>query len=113
MLSEPCGQTVTLTIDGEPHTVPSGISVAAAMLSSGEKRCFCMNTPEEPREREARAPYCLMGVCFDCRAEIDGVPDRQTCLVEVAEGMSVRRTLPEENTPAQGETPCPGNSHEG
>ena len=37
-----------------------------------------------------RAPYCMMGVCFDCLAEIDGVPNRQSCMVTVQPGMRIR-----------------------
>jgi predicted molibdopterin-dependent oxidoreductase YjgC len=33
----------------------------------------------------------MMGVCFDCLVEIDGVPNRQACLESVREGMRVRR----------------------
>jgi predicted molibdopterin-dependent oxidoreductase YjgC len=33
----------------------------------------------------------MMGVCFDCLMEIDGVPNRQACQVLVREGMQVRR----------------------
>jgi predicted molibdopterin-dependent oxidoreductase YjgC len=82
------GETVTLTIDGAETTVPAGISVAAALLLAGP----------EPYRRTAvgdvpRAPYCMMGVCFDCLVEIDGASNRQGCLVTVADGMSVRRAL--------------------
>ena len=37
-----------------------------------------------------RAPYCMMGVCFDCLVTIDGVGNRQGCLVPVREGMRDR-----------------------
>jgi sarcosine oxidase subunit alpha len=30
-----------------------------------------------------------MGVCFDCLVVIDGVGNRQSCLVPVREGMAV------------------------
>jgi predicted molibdopterin-dependent oxidoreductase YjgC len=33
----------------------------------------------------------MMGVCFDCLAEIDGVPNRQSCMVRVQSGMRIRR----------------------
>jgi sarcosine oxidase subunit alpha len=36
-----------------------------------------------------RAPYCLMGVCFDCLVTIDGVGSWQSCMVLVREGMTV------------------------
>jgi hypothetical protein len=35
----------------------------------------------------------MMGVCFDCLAEIDGVPNRQSCMVEARPGMQIRRQL--------------------
>jgi hypothetical protein len=31
----------------------------------------------------------MMGVCFDCLAEIDGVPNRQSCMVPVVPGMRI------------------------
>jgi len=38
-----------------------------------------------------RAPYCMMGVCFECLMEIDGAPNQQACLVPVAENMRINR----------------------
>jgi sarcosine oxidase subunit alpha len=40
-----------------------------------------------------RAPYCLMGVCFDCLVTVDGVGSRQGCLVPVHEGMTIETQL--------------------
>ena len=37
---------------------------------------------------EKRAPYCLMGTCFECLMEIDGIANRQACMTIVAEGMT-------------------------
>ena len=31
-----------------------------------------------------------MGVCFDCLLEIDGLPNRQSCMCLVQDGMSIR-----------------------
>ena len=62
--------------------MPAGVSAAAAMLLAGFRR------PARPRSTAARAPYCLMGICFDCLAEIDGVPNRQSCMVEARPGMA-------------------------
>lgn len=33
----------------------------------------------------------MMGVCFECLVEIDGIPNRQACMIPVREGMVVRR----------------------
>jgi D-hydroxyproline dehydrogenase subunit gamma len=32
-----------------------------------------------------------MGICFDCLAEIDGAPNRQSCMVAARPGMRIRR----------------------
>ena len=81
---------VTISVNGARHTVPAGISVAAALFTLSADRCFCRSRPENAEEAEPRGPYCLMGVCFDCMAEINGIPDTQSCLVVVEDGMSIR-----------------------
>lgn len=78
--------TVTIHLDGEPVTAREGDSVAAAMLAAG-----VVHTRTTPVSGAPRLPYCMMGVCFDCLMEIDGVPNRQACQVRVRDGMRVRR----------------------
>lgn len=75
---------VTVTVDGRPLRVPATFSAAAALLLNGgiARTTAVSGAP--------RAPYCMMGACFDCLMEIDGVPNRQGCLVAVAEGMRIR-----------------------
>lgn len=75
---------VGVTIDGEAFTAREGDSVAAALLAAG--RTHCRTTPVSGAPR---APYCMMGVCFDCLVTVDGVGNRQGCLVRVAEGMAI------------------------
>lgn len=81
--------TVTILVDDIPVTVPAGISVAAAVLGhhhAGE-------TYTNPVDGSPRAPYCLMGVCFECMMEINGEPNIQSCLITVQEGMIVKRQV--------------------
>jgi len=78
------GAAVTLKIDGKPISARTGDTVAAAMLAAGVDHCRTTPVTGSPR-----APYCLMGVCFDCLVTIDGVGSRQGCLVPVREGMAV------------------------
>lgn len=78
------GRAVAVTIDGEVFIAREGDSVAAALLASG--RTMCRTTPVSGAPR---APYCMMGVCFDCLVTVDGVGNRQGCLVRVAEGMAI------------------------
>jgi len=78
--------SVAIEIDGESVTAEPGESVAAVLLRQehGWSRL-------SPISLTRRAPYCMMGVCFECLAEVDGVPSVQTCLKEVCEGMRVKR----------------------
>ncbi|MRX51045.1 (2Fe-2S)-binding protein [Paracoccus sp. S-4012] len=75
---------VGITIDGAAVRAREGDTVAAALLASGR----------DVRRRTAvsgaaRLPFCMMGVCFDCLVSIDGVGNRQGCLIAVREGMRV------------------------
>ncbi len=81
-------KTVSVSIDGQTVSVPAGISVAAAMLLEGPKPYR-----KTAVKQTARAPFCMMGVCFDCLIEIDGEPNRQGCMVTVSDGMDIRRSL--------------------
>lgn len=78
--------SVTVTIEGQRVQVPAGESVAAAVLVHALD-----HTRTTPISGAPRAPLCMMGVCFECLMEIDGVANRQACLVPVAEGMRIRR----------------------
>src|SRR5215210_7876214 len=77
---------VTLFIDGKPYAASANDTVAAALLASGLDHCRTTAVSGAPR-----APYCMMGVCFDCLITIDGLGNRQACLVRVREGMQVER----------------------
>jgi succinate dehydrogenase/fumarate reductase-like Fe-S protein len=83
---EASAATVPVAVEGREVLVPAGASAAAAVLLAG-----LGHIRETPVGGASRAPYCLMGVCFDCLAEIDGVPNRQSCMVTVASGMRIRR----------------------
>jgi D-hydroxyproline dehydrogenase subunit gamma len=73
-----------VTLDGRPIEARAGESVAAAILACGAE--LCRTTPVSGAPR---APYCMMGACFDCLVTIDGVGNRQACLVVVREGMAI------------------------
>jgi predicted molibdopterin-dependent oxidoreductase YjgC len=68
----------------QPLRVPAGRSVAAALLAAGVQRFRATPVSGAPR-----APYCMMGACFECLVEIDGMPSRQSCLVAVQDGMRI------------------------
>lgn len=79
-------KTIFISIDGDVYRVPENITVAAAMLSLGK------NTFRETTTRKMpRGAFCMMGCCFDCMMNIDGVTNQQACMVKVKEGMSIQR----------------------
>ncbi len=75
--------TVRITIDGQPRIVKGDVTVAVALLQTGQMT-FRRDATGHPR-----APLCGMGTCFECRVTIDGVAGSRACLVPVAEGMVV------------------------
>lgn len=77
---------VTITVDGVSINAERGESVAAVLLRMSD-----VWARHNPATGTRRAPYCMMGVCFECMAEIDGVPSLQTCLQTVKDGMVVKR----------------------
>ena len=77
-------QTVEVFVEGVPVRVPQGASAAAAVLIAGVFRIRETAVTGAPR-----LPYCMMGVCFDCLAEIDGIANRQSCMIPVAPGMRI------------------------
>ena len=83
-LAETKAATIALTVDGKSISARAGDTVAAALLAAGIDRCRTTPVSGAPR-----APYCMMGVCFDCLVGIDGVGSRQGCLVPVREGMRI------------------------
>ncbi|MBT8115671.1 MAG: (2Fe-2S)-binding protein [Arenicella sp.] len=85
-LQEPDGRWVEVEIEGTKTRVLEGESVAAAIFASGLP--WCRTTPVSGAPR---APYCMMGVCFECLVEINGVPNRQSCQISVEQGMQIRR----------------------
>lgn len=76
--------TASIKVDGRSVTVPAGISVAAALIAD-QVTAFRRSVTGE-----SRAPLCGMGICYECRVTVDGVPHRRACLVVVADGMDVR-----------------------
>ena len=83
-LAQPERASVRLMVDGSAVTAAPGDSVAAALLAAGVVACRTTPVSGAPR-----APYCMMGVCFDCLVTIDGIGSRQACLTRVREGMVV------------------------
>ncbi|RZT98248.1 2Fe-2S iron-sulfur cluster protein [Advenella incenata] len=73
-----------ITVDERPVYAEEGTTLAIALLEVG-----CI--PTRHHQDEARAPYCLMGACFECLVHVDGASNVQSCQIKVRAGMVVRR----------------------
>ena len=78
------GASFEFTVDGERVTAYAGETVATALLVHGRRHQRVTSRRAEPR-----GLFCGMGVCFDCVATVDGVPNVRTCTTPAAPGMVV------------------------
>ncbi len=81
------GATAEFEYEGASITAPQGISLAAALLA--HSGAYTRQTAGG----DARAAFCMMGVCFECLVDVDGVPNTQACMTQVRQGMVVRRQI--------------------
>jgi len=68
--------------------VPECISVAAALLYVGHVKIRNSVVNKNPR-----APFCMIGQCFECLVSIDGKPNQRACQVIVKKDMCIERQL--------------------
>ncbi|CAE6964554.1 MULTISPECIES: (2Fe-2S)-binding protein [Pseudomonas] len=71
-----------LTLDGSPLRVAPGTTVAAALALGGD------GSSRTSVSGERRAPLCGMGICQECRVNIDG-QRRLACQTLCQDGMHV------------------------
>jgi D-hydroxyproline dehydrogenase subunit gamma len=73
----------SVVINGIATTVKRGTTVAAAVLNSG---CSYFRRSVSGEER---GPLCGMGVCFECRLTVDGVPHARSCQIVCRDSMRI------------------------
>jgi D-hydroxyproline dehydrogenase subunit gamma len=74
---------ISMTVNGTVVSVPSGSTDAVAMVIAGQA-CRSSVTGQP------RGPLCGMGICFECRVSINGMPHCRSCHVLCEPGMEVR-----------------------
>lgn len=77
--------TITVFLDSEPIAARSGETIAACLLRAGVS-----HFRTTPISGSPRLPFCMIGHCFDCLIDIEGIGSRQACLSQVRDGMRVR-----------------------
>ncbi|HWQ58186.1 MAG TPA: (2Fe-2S)-binding protein [Clostridia bacterium] len=75
---------IPIIVDGKTLMAHEGETVAAALSANGV-RTFRYTA----KRREPRGLFCGIGQCTDCVMEIDGEPNRRTCMTLVRAGMVV------------------------
>lgn len=78
----PSPVAVTVNVNGAPVIVPFGATVAVAIVMAGQACRISVNG-------EPRSPLCGMGICFECRAVVDGIPHVRSCQMLCEQGMDV------------------------
>jgi sarcosine oxidase subunit alpha len=71
-----------VSVNGKPIDVPEGAMVSAAVAIAGG---FRRSVTGEPR-----AALCGMGICFECRATVNGRAHVRGCQVPCQPGMEIR-----------------------
>lgn len=77
------GPRVTVRFEGRDLQLRDGANLAGELLAAGVTIFRATPVSGAPR-----GPFCMMGACFDCLVEIDGIR-RQACLSEVRAGLVV------------------------
>jgi sarcosine oxidase subunit alpha len=73
---------LTVFLNGTPVEALAGSTVASVLLNAGLP---CRASVSG----EPRTALCGMGICFECRATVDGVLHRRTCQLPARDGMHV------------------------
>ncbi|OCP23560.1 MULTISPECIES: (2Fe-2S)-binding protein [unclassified Ensifer] len=82
----PTGPPVEITIDGRTVSACDGEPLAAVFL-----RLDDIHTRTSFPSTQPRAPYCMMGVCFECVVHVEDVGTIRSCQQTVRAGMKVER----------------------
>lgn len=76
-------ESIMISLNGKQLMVARGSTVAAAVLAAGHST-FRRSVSGEPR-----GPLCGMGICFECRLSVDGVPHVKSCQMICKSGMRI------------------------
>ncbi len=82
---QPINDPVTIRFEDRDIKAQADDTVAAALLGSG-----IIVFRESAESKKGRGPFCMIGNCFECLIEIDGVSNLRACQVRIREGMQVK-----------------------
>ena len=76
-------EQITLSVNGRSVTVPQGATVAVAVAMA---EAHCRNSVNGG----PRTVLCGMGICFECRVQINSSLHQRSCQMLCSPGMQVR-----------------------
>jgi predicted molibdopterin-dependent oxidoreductase YjgC len=74
---------ILFEFDGRPLEAQDGQTIAEALLSNG------ITTVRKTRKGADRGVYCAIGVCYECRAIVNGTPNIRICMTPVTQGCKI------------------------
>jgi len=77
------GEKFEIKIDGIRIAARKGQTIAEALLASG-RRVF-----RRTKQNAPRGLYCGIGICFECRMIVNGIPNVRTCMTSAEPGCEI------------------------
>ena len=76
-------ETFEIEVDGKTILACSGQTIAEALLANGVR--MLRMTPKQA----SRGVYCGMGICYECRMIVNGIPNVRTCMTLATPGCRI------------------------
>ena len=77
-------EQIEIKVDGVAVSVAAGASIASAILNLGTV------VLRQSVTGESRSAVCGMGVCFECRVTVNGIPHVRACMTLCEPGMEIQ-----------------------
>lgn len=76
-------QRFEIELDGQALTAKKGQTIAEALMAQGQRVCG------KTRKGAKRGVYCGIGLCYECRMIVNGIPNVRTCMTPATPGCKV------------------------
>jgi sarcosine oxidase subunit alpha len=77
------GDKFEIEVDGKTLLAYSGQTIAEALLANGVRDL------RMTRKQSPRGVYCGMGICYECRMIVNGIPNVRTCMTLATPGCRI------------------------
>jgi sarcosine oxidase subunit alpha len=77
------GEKFEIEVDGKTILACSGQTIAEVLLVNG------LRSLRMTRKQSPRGVYCGMGICYECRMIVNGIPNVRTCMTLATPGCKI------------------------